>query len=137
RDSVSYWYWTEPSNYGWHPWYPYDFMMRVRTDYIPGISENKNHPEEKFTLYHPFPNPFSACVKISFNLPKEREIRLNIYDVSGRLVKRLINGKLQKGKHLVLWDGKNEENKTSSTGIYFIKVDFGEESFTEKLIFVR
>uniref|UniRef100_A0A7V0Z4J2 T9SS type A sorting domain-containing protein n=1 Tax=candidate division WOR-3 bacterium TaxID=2052148 RepID=A0A7V0Z4J2_UNCW3 len=137
RDSASYWYWTESSNYGWHAWYPYDFMMRVYTDYAPGISDNQKTTEEKFMLYHPNPNPFNNKIRIAFNIPEEKEIKLNIYDATGRLVKSLLNGTMAKGRHLILWNGTDNENRELSSGIYFVKVDYENKTFTEKIILVK
>ncbi|MEO0127999.1 MAG: FlgD immunoglobulin-like domain containing protein [candidate division WOR-3 bacterium] len=137
RDSVSYWYWTEPSNYGWHTWYPYDFMMRVTTDYAPGISDNKKTSAEKFMLYHPFPNPFTNKVRILFYSPEQREIKLNVYDATGRLVRSLINGKIENGRHLIIWNGKDNENREVSSGIYFIKADYANKVYTEKVILMK
>ncbi|MEO0094575.1 MAG: FlgD immunoglobulin-like domain containing protein [candidate division WOR-3 bacterium] len=137
RDSVSYWYWTEPSNYGWHPWYPYDFMMRVYTDYMPGYFENQKPAGEEFVLYKPFPNPFTNKVNITFNLPTQKEIKLNIYDASGRLMQTLVNGKLEKGRHLIQWNGRDAEDRILSSGVYFLKVDYEKETFTEKILLIR
>ncbi len=137
RDSVSYWYWTEPSNYGWHTWYPYDFMMRVYTDFAPGISENHKLPKEKFMLYHPIPNPFTQKIRISFHIPEQKEFKLNVYDAAGCLVKSLVNGEIEKGRHLILWDGKDNKDRPLNAGIYFIKADYANETFTEKVILVK
>ncbi len=137
RDSVSYWYWTEPSNYGWRAWYPYDFMMRVYTDYTPGITDNQKTPVDKFILYHPVPNPFTNKVRILFHLPEQKEIKLNVYDATGRMIKSLINGKMEKGRHLIIWNGEDNQNRGVSSGIYFIKADYANKIYTEKVILLK
>jgi len=137
RDSLSYWYWTESSNYGWHPWYPYDFMMRVYTDYYPGVSENKNLEEGKFVLHKPAPNPFVRAIEIKFSIPKQSDIKFKIYDAAGRLVRTLIDGEINKGYHTVVWDGKDEDFRVVSSGIYFVKIDYQNEVYTEKVLFIK
>ncbi|MEO0205522.1 MAG: FlgD immunoglobulin-like domain containing protein, partial [candidate division WOR-3 bacterium] len=137
RDSVSYWYWTEPSNPGWHAWYPYDFMMRVYTEQIQQVSENSNRPLEHFILYKPLPNPFTGAIRIRFNIPEQGMTHLNIYDVAGRLVRKLVNAKLTQGKYNIIWEGTDNEKRLLSSGIYFVKADYGSEVFTEKIILVR
>ncbi|MEO0185441.1 MAG: T9SS type A sorting domain-containing protein, partial [candidate division WOR-3 bacterium] len=137
RDSVSYWYWTEPSNPGWHAWYPYDFMMRVYTEQIQQVSENSNRPLEHFILYKPLPNPFTRAIRIRFNIPEQGMTHLNIYDVAGRLVRKLVNAKLTQGKYNIIWEGTDNEKRLLSSGIYFVKADYGSEVFTEKIILVR
>ncbi|MGQ9664096.1 MAG: FlgD immunoglobulin-like domain containing protein [bacterium] len=137
RDSVSYWYWTEASNPGWHAWYPYDFMMRVYTEQIQGTEENHINPAGKFVLYQPGPNPFTEIIHIRFNIPELQTLKLNIYDVTGRMVKSLINGKIAKGEHNIFWNGRDENNRALSSGIYFLKVDYKDEVFTRKIIMIK
>ncbi len=137
RDSVSYWYWTESSNPGWHAWYPYDFMMRVYTEQLQGIADNSISQPGKFVLGMPMPNPFSQQTFIKCNIPEERILRLNIYDVTGRLVRHLINGKIKKGEYVFTWDGKGNAGESLSAGIYFVKVDYNDAVFTEKIIFIK
>lgn len=137
RDSVAFWYWTEPSNYGWHPWYTYDFMMRVATDYLPGVAQDNINLEKRLIFYPPLPNPFTGCVKISISVPEEKEIALNIYDVTGRLIKNLVTGKLKPGKYTFMWDGRDTQNRKLGAGIYFVKADGEKENYTEKIILVQ
>lgn len=112
-------------------------MIRVYTDYGTGVSENSNLQVEKFVLYRPVPNPFANQVQITFNIPAQKEIKLNIYDVSGRLVRRLIDGRLEKGRYSIVWNGTDSENRKMGSGIYFVKADCETETFTEKIILVK
>jgi hypothetical protein len=137
RDSVAYWYWTESSNPGWHTWFPYDFMMRVYTEQMQSVYDNGTTPSRKFMLYKPFPSPFTGRIFVRFSIPEERELKLNIYDVAGRLVRTLINSRMKSGEHCIIWDGKDEEDRPLPAGIYFVKVDCKKEFYTEKIILLR
>ncbi len=137
RDSVSYWYWTESSNPGWHTWYSYDFMMRVYTEQLQDIADNQVLLPGKFIVWKPIPNPFSQKVILRCNIPEEADLKLNIYDATGRLVKPLTNSKIKKGEHAFVWDGRDFRGKLLSAGIYFAMVDYKNEVFTEKIILVK
>ncbi len=112
-------------------------MMRVYTDYTPGNTDNQKTPVDKFILYHPVPNPFTNKVRILFHLPEQKEIKLNVYDATGRMIKSLINGKMEKGRHLIIWNGEDNQNRGVSSGIYFIKADYANKIYTEKVILLK
>lgn len=137
RDSVAFWYWTESSNPGWHAWYPYDFMMRVYTEQIQNIAEGDIKTAGKFIFYQPVPNPFTEKIHIRFIIPESRMFKLNIYDITGRMVKSLINERIEKGEYNLFWDGRDINNRKLSAGVYFVKIDYKNGVFTEKIILVK
>ncbi|MEO0227303.1 MAG: FlgD immunoglobulin-like domain containing protein [candidate division WOR-3 bacterium] len=136
-DSVSYWYWTESSNPGWHPWYPYDFMMRVYTNNAPGIADKKSVSAERFLLYRPFPNPFKSNVWISFNTPGNENVKVSIYDAGGRLIRELVNEHLTMGRYQFKWDGRDNQGNLLGCGVYFVKAQYEDKGFTEKVVFIK
>jgi hypothetical protein len=71
------------------------------------------------------PNPFSRSTSIGYNLPRAGEADLAVYDVSGRLVKRLFRGPLPAGSHLTVWDGTGNDGRRVPGGVYFahLRVD--------------
>ncbi|MCK4351773.1 T9SS type A sorting domain-containing protein [candidate division WOR-3 bacterium] len=86
-----------------------------------------------FNLSRNVPNPFTSETQIKFALPKKSRVNLNIYDVSGRLVKTLVNGTMEAGSHSVNWDAKE-----FPSGIYFVKLRAGDNyTSTKKLILMR
>ena len=96
----------------------------------------------KFTLHPPYPNPFNPTTTIRFNIPVEtqrvgdpavsRATSLQIFDITGRLVETLINGKIQPGNHEIKWDAS-----PYSSGIYFVELRFGKERIVQKLLFLK
>ena len=64
-----------------------------------------------------YPNPFNPETRIEFEIMENAGVELTVYDLKGRLVKRLVNGKMSAGKHFVDWDGSNV-----SSGIYFCRL---------------
>ncbi|GEM_PF-2642261 len=85
-------------------------------------------------LYLPnnYPNPFNATTTITFTLPKETSVSLDIYDLLGRKVITLANGEYGAGKHNVVWDATD-----SPSGIYFYKLTIGNKTFTKRMTLLK
>jgi hypothetical protein len=79
-------------------------------------------------LQQNYPNPFNPDTKIDFYLSHEDNIRLLIYNIKGQKVKDLYVGNKPAGKHSLVWDGKDNNQKQVGSGIYFYKLmtRFGE-----------
>jgi len=91
-----------------------------------------------------YPNPFSLKsgiqgnhTRISLSLPQEMPVSLNIYNIRGQLVRNLVSGKVNKGEHTVGWNGKDENDKTVGSGIYFYRLETADKTITRKMLIVR
>lgn len=73
------------------------------------------------TLYDNFPNPFNPETTISFSLLQESNVQISIYNIRGQKVKQLVNDKFPQGKHFIVWNGKNSQDKSAASGIYFYR----------------
>ena len=62
---------------------------------------------------------------------------VSVYDVAGRLVRRLVNGMYPAGVHSAVWDGRNEQGQQLATGVYFVRAVSGGEQHSRKLVIVR
>ncbi|MEA3443667.1 MAG: C25 family cysteine peptidase [Bacteroidota bacterium] len=90
-----------------------------------------------YSLKQNYPNPFSPYTSISYSIPEKCDVLLNIYDVSGQLVKTLQDGKQQAGKYSVTWNGLNNmENKVSS-GVYLYRIETEKFTKTMKLFMMK
>jgi YVTN family beta-propeller protein len=69
-----------------------------------------------------FPNPVGPRTRIEFYLGAPAEVALTVYDTRGRLVRRLLTGRLGIGKHVAAWDGTAEGGITVSSGLYLIQL---------------
>jgi hypothetical protein len=74
---------------------------------------------ETFGLTNCYPNPFNMTTTIEFALPERNNVKLEIYDVSGRLVKQLVSGDLEAGIHKLKWNGTASSGEDVASGIYF------------------
>ncbi len=107
-----------------------------------GIQTGNNPmPGNKILSLEVYPNPFTTVVSVKCQVPSAKEnISLNIYDLSGRLVKSvplpLITNHLSLGT-AVFWDGRDEKNTLVSSGIYFVKLTQGNRSITKKVVLLE
>ncbi|MCK4329060.1 PQQ-binding-like beta-propeller repeat protein [candidate division WOR-3 bacterium] len=90
-----------------------------------------------FALYENHPNPFSSETAIRYALPISTEAKLVIYDVSGRVVKVLVDSEIDAGYYKAIWDGRDEGGKEVTSSIYFYRIQAGNYTSTKKLILMR
>jgi hypothetical protein len=79
------------------------------------------------------PNPFTAVTDIRFGIPREGAVRMAVYDVGGREVETLVDRPLAAGYHAVTWRGA----ASVGTGLYFVRLRFGAEEVTHKVVISR
>jgi hypothetical protein len=108
-----------------------DIFMKKGTMSFVGI-EPLTETAQGFKLYDNYPNPFNPSTTIRFEIPENGFTELNIYDVSGRLVKTLAEEELQKGVYEISWDASG-----NSSGIYFYTLKSGGHKETKKMILVK
>jgi hypothetical protein len=84
-----------------------------------------------------YPNPFNPRVTIPFDLRQDGNLTLSVYDVSGRLVKTLVNEWTRAGSHIVSWDGRSELGAQISSGVYFCRLRTGGFTETRKIVMVK
>jgi hypothetical protein len=94
-------------------------------------------PAASLTLEQNHPNPFNPSTVIRFDLPYREHVTLDVYDVNGRWITRLVNGVRESGPHAVSWSGKNERGEAVSSGLYFYLLRAGKESVSRKMILLR
>ncbi len=84
-----------------------------------------------------YPNPFNPITIINYSLAEESNIELIVFNIKGQHVKTLINEKLPAGNHQVVWDGKDDNSKAVSSGIYFYKMNTNNYTLTKKMILMK
>ena len=87
-----------------------------------------------------FPNPFNSSTIISFTIPAalaNSNAELSLYDVQGRLVKRLFSQKFPAGNFATRWDGTSNTGSTVATGVYFYHLVVGNQQQVGKMSFVK
>ncbi|MCX6132900.1 MAG: T9SS type A sorting domain-containing protein [Ignavibacteriales bacterium] len=101
------------------------------------VESNTSTSPARFELAQAYPNPFSSSAAIPYQIKKESDVQITIYDILGRAVKTFNVGQQSVGLHSVLWDGRNDLGERVASGIYFCGLHAGGESRVRKLIFNR
>ena len=83
------------------------------------------------------PNPSAGQTDIAFVLPVGARVKLNVYDVAGRLVRKLIDGPMPAGVQSARWDGKDGRGRTARSGVYFTKLEVGATVRSERFLLLR
>ena len=84
-----------------------------------------------------FPNPFNPSTTISYNLPKTGPVRLDIYNIKGQLVKKLVNKTMLAGTHSEPKDVNDDNGKAASSGVYFYRIVTPDKVLTNKMLMVK
>ncbi len=83
------------------------------------------------------PNPFNPVTRIAYELPRRSPVTLEVFDVTGRLVKTLVSKVQATGRHEVMWNGTNDAGRSVSSGLYFYKLESNTFSKTRKMMLVK
>jgi len=86
----------------------------------------------KFSLHQNYPNPFNPVTKIKFDIAKNTNVKLRIYDVTGREVLKITDAYMTAGSYSFQWNASQ-----FASGIYFYRLDAGEYSEIKKMILVK
>jgi hypothetical protein len=80
-----------------------------------------------------YPNPFSSETNLSLYLPEAKAVAIEVFNIQGQRVRRLLSENLDAGEHLVKWDGAGESGQALSVGLYLLRVTAGEEVVVRKV----
>jgi len=83
------------------------------------------------------PNPFGRSTAIRFDVPRDAETDLGVYDISGRLVRSLLHERFPAGSHVVVWDGIGADGQRVQGGVYFTRLKVGGEVRSRQIVLVQ
>jgi hypothetical protein len=104
---------------------------------ITGAPVVENAPS--FALRPISPNPSSGSTSISYEIAKDSNLEISVFDLGGRLVRSLVRGQQATGPHAIEWDGKNDQGELVANGVYMVKLNAGAAGFEEmqKIVLMR
>jgi hypothetical protein len=111
-----------------------------------GTGEGEIEPVVKplISLAQNYPNPFvlstesrSNMTEIPFYVSEPREVALSVFNIKGQKVSEVYSGSVSAGKHSISWNGYSDSNHKVSSGIYFYRLETGDEVMTRKMLIVR
>jgi hypothetical protein len=130
---------STPAAYEW----PTQGMNNLRTgvygDLGPVVSSPSGlpRPVPVFGLRQNMPNPFGSGTAIEFSVPETQRVTLAVFNISGRLVRTLVDGEVPAGPSQVRWDGRDGGGNPLASGIYFYRLENGERTITRKGVLLR
>lgn len=110
-------YWNDPAN--------------------PGITGLTGALPDEYALEQNYPNPFNPTTSISYQLPEAAKVSLNIYDMSGQLVKTLVDEEQSADSYIISWDATNKAGSKVANGIYFYKLRAGNFTQTRRMVLLK
>jgi hypothetical protein len=84
-----------------------------------------------------YPNPFNPSATIMYELEQPANLNIEIYNNRGQMVRSFAMGQKEQGRYKLLWDGTDNSGSACGTGIYFIKMQAGKETFVKKAALVK
>ncbi len=112
------------------------FVQKVNITQLP-VNDQTISPSLPLSLSQNYPNPFNPETTISFSLPVESKVKLEIYNIKGQKVTTLLDEQLGTGKYNITWKGTNSNQKQVSSGIYFYKLSTPDKSITRKMLLMK
>ncbi len=101
---------------------------------ITSVKPSNNLPTT-FELEQNYPNPFSSSTAISYQLSKQSNVKVEIYDVLGREIRSFNVGLQTAGAYGVVWDGKNALGRMVTPGVYFYRLQAEGKALVKKMVF--
>ncbi len=115
-----------------------DIMVSIVRPPTTGLEEAGSVPVAKLALGRCVPNPMNPSARIPFALPAAGPVSIRIHDVSGRLVRTLLEGsKLEAGPQSVDWDGRNSAGHLVVSGVYFVHLETASGERTSAITLIR
>ncbi|MFH0990817.1 MAG: T9SS type A sorting domain-containing protein [bacterium] len=90
-----------------------------------------------YELSQNYPNPFNPTTEIRFALPKAAKMKLVVYDIMGRVVATLVNQEMSAGNHRAMWNGRTDDGKTVSSGVYIYRIEAGDFVAAKKMTLMK
>ncbi len=111
-------------------------QVRIDTELDPW-NPTEAAPALIYKLDQNYPNPFNPITTIKYQIPVKSMVNLSVFDVSGRLIRTLVNENNDSGFHAVRWDGRDGRGNPVGSGIYFSRIQAGSYVETKRMVLLR
>ncbi|MBN2291425.1 MAG: T9SS type A sorting domain-containing protein [Pirellulales bacterium] len=135
--------WSDPEYEGWDVYYKItalDYAGNESAPASPGTVTAVEEPEipRAYGLFPNVPNPFNPSTSIRYDVPPGGgEVTLRIYDVSGRFVRTLVDGLQTAGRKTVVWNGRDDRDRSVVSGVYFYRLQAPGYEKTLKMVLIQ
>jgi DNA-binding transcriptional regulator YhcF (GntR family) len=94
-------------------------------------------PAEPNIRAQSYPNPFNPETQIAYALSVPGNVRIQIYNVAGQIVRTFNKGYQQAGSYSVIWDGRNENGDPAASGVYLYRIEAGPYTLTNRMVLLK
>ncbi|MBI4809988.1 MAG: T9SS type A sorting domain-containing protein, partial [Ignavibacteriales bacterium] len=120
-------------SYGSYIYICQDFWITIlKNDLITSIDTDVVTLQKEFILYQNYPNPFNNGTKIKYHLPSFENVKIFIFDITGKLMQTINLGYQHRGDYEYGWTPEN-----LSTGMYMIKLIVGNQTLVKKALLIK
>ncbi len=99
-------------------------------------TSNQDIPKPELTLSC-YPNPFNPELTVSYSIPQDGTVEISVYNIKGQKVRSIQSDYRYAGNHNVVWDGRNDCGQSASSGLYFVKISYGNSELIRKAILMK
>jgi flagellar hook assembly protein FlgD len=100
-------------------------------------AEAREQVPETLTVQPPAPNPFRDQTTFRYALPEAQKVRVAVYDLLGRQVQTLVDGRRDAGGHRVTWNGQDGAQRRLASGTYLVRWSTDSAQHVEKVVLIR
>ena len=115
-----------------------EMMRQFQVVHAPVTAVEGPASAARYSLYRAAPNPLNPGTRIGYELRKAGRVRIDVFDVAGRLVATLLNANRPAGIGSVTWDGKSSKGGSVASGVYSYRLTMsGERALTRKMVVLK
>jgi hypothetical protein len=112
--------------------YKYQVSILESSQLVASFEVELTIPVSTVLLYQNHPNPFNPATRICFTLPIKSRVTLEVFDVSGKRIKTLVDRTMGPGRHYEMWDGTDNSGNPAASGIYIYRLKAGDTVLSKK-----
>jgi hypothetical protein len=113
------------------------FSAKATGTSVPGDVEGDGAQPASFALHANEPNPFNPMTVIRYDLPRETQVEITVFNASGQRVRTLVAAREPAGRRAAIWDGRNDRGEPVSSGMYIYRMDTRDYSASRKMMLVK
>lgn len=119
--------------------YVIDDIQKIDFSDVTGIEDFNKLKQlvKSFQLFQNYPNPFNPSTTIEYFIPKSGKVEIMVFDMNGRLIKKLLNQIQNQGRHKINWNGTNNNGAKVSSGFYVYIIKYETKVLSKKMILIK
>ncbi len=110
----------------------FEYSDTISVNFLSAIILERTDAPQEFLISNNFPNPFNPATKINFQIPIQQSLKINLYDINGKLVKEIAAQEFLPGSYQLFLDFTDY-----SSGIYFVRFEVQKNVVTKQITFVK